>query len=50
MTTLVPSFCDGFFSFLQVARTNIKAWMNLNFLKIPSQTAEYIALESLKNQ
>ena len=31
MTTLVPSFLDGSFLFLQVIRPTIKAWMNLNF-------------------
>ena len=50
MTTLVPSFLDGSSSFLQVTRTTIKAWMNLNFGKIPSATRELAAIEHLKNQ
>ena len=36
MTTLVPSFLDGSFSFLQITRPPIKARMSLNFGKIPS--------------
>ena len=50
MTILVASFLDGSSSFLQVTRTNIKAWMSLNFSKIPSPTTELAALEHLKNQ
>ena len=50
MTTLVPSFLDGFSSFLQVTRPTIKARMSLNFGKIPSLTSELAALEHLKNQ
>ena len=50
MTTLVSSFSKGFSSFLQIKRSAIKAWMGLNFDKIPSQTSELGALESLKNQ
>ena len=49
MTTLVPSFLDEFYSFLQVTRTPVKAWMKLNFVKIPSMTTELAALECLKN-
>ena len=48
MTTLVPSFLDGS-SFLQVTRPTIKAWMGLNFGKIPSLTSELAALEHPKN-
>ena len=36
--------------FLQVTRPCIKAWISLNFGKIPSQTTELAALEGLKNQ
>ena len=36
-------------SFLQVARTFIKAWMSLNFDQIPSPTTELASLERLKN-
>ena len=50
MTTLVPSFSNGSSSFLQVTRSTIKAWMGLNFGKIPSLTSELTALERLKNQ
>ena len=48
MTTLVQSFLDGSSSFLQVTRSAIKAWMRLNFGKIPSLTSELAALERLK--
>ena len=50
MTTLVPSFSNGFSSFLQVTRSAIIAWMGLNFGKIPSLTSELAALERVKNQ
>ena len=50
MTTLVQSFLDGSSSFLQITRPTIKAWMSLNFVKIPSLTSELAALEHLKNQ
>ena len=45
MTTLVPSFLDGSSSFLPITRLTIKAWMGLNFGKIPSRTSELTALE-----
>ena len=48
MTTLVPSFLNGSSSFLLVTRPSIKAWMSLNFGKIPSLTSELAALERLK--
>ena len=48
MTTLVPSFLDVYSSFLQITRTTIKAWMGLNFGKIPSLTSELAALERQK--
>ena len=49
MTTLVKSFLDGSSSFLQVTSpATIKAWMRLNFGKIPSLTSELAALERLK--
>ena len=47
MATLVPSFLDGS-SLLQVKRIIIKAWMSLNFGKIPSKTTELAVLERLK--
>ena len=50
MTTLVPSFSNGSFSFLQVTRSAIKTWMGLNFGKIPSLTSELAALECVNNQ
>ena len=49
MTTIVPSFFDGSSSFLQITRPTIKAWMSLNFGKIPSMTSELAALERKKN-
>ena len=49
VTTLVPSFLDGSSSFLQITRPTIKAWMGLNFCKIPSLTSELAALERQKN-
>ena len=48
MTSLVPSFFNGSSSLLQVTRSAIKAWMSLNFGKIPSLTWELAALERLK--
>ena len=50
MTSLVPSFSNGSFSFLQVTRLTIKAGISLNFGKISSLTSELAALERLKNQ
>ena len=49
MTTLVPSFWDGSSSFLLITRPTIKAWIGLNFGKIPSLTSELAALERQKN-
>ena len=50
MTTLVPSFLDGSSSFLQVTRTSIKAYISLDFGKIPLLTLEEAAFERPKNQ
>ena len=50
MTTLVPSFSNGSSSFFQVTRSAVKAWMGLNFCKIPTLTTELAALERVKNQ
>ena len=50
MTTLVPTFSNGYSSFLQVTRSAMKAWMGLNFSKIPSLSLELAALECVKNQ
>ena len=49
VTTLVPSFLDGYSSFLQITRPTIKAWMSLNLGKILSLTSELAALEHQKN-
>ena len=44
MTTLVPSFSNGSSSFLHVTRSTIKAWIGLNFGKIPLVTSDLAAL------
>ena len=49
LTTLVLSFYNRSYSFLQIRRTTIKAWMSLNEFKIPSPIMELAALEHLKN-
>ena len=49
MTTLVLSILNGSSSFLHTIRTTIKAWMSLNFSKIPFLTWELAALEPQKN-
>ena len=50
-TTLVLSILNGSSSFLHTIRTTIKAWMSLNFVKIPSHIfiLELAPLEHLKN-
>ena len=50
-TTLVLSILNGSSSFLHTIRTTIKAWMSLNFVKIPSHIFifELAPLEHLKN-
>ena len=40
VTTLVLSILNGSSSILQTRRTTIKAWKNLNFVKIPSPFIE----------
>ena len=50
MTSLVLSISNGSSLFMQVTRSTIKAWMGLNFDKIPSLTLGLAALERLKNQ
>ena len=50
MTSLVLSIFNGSSSFLQTIRTTIKAWMSLNFGKIPLLTMELAALEPQENQ
>ena len=47
MTSLVLSFYNRSYSFLQIRRTTIKAWMSLNSVKIPSPIMELAALEQL---
>ena len=50
MTTMVLSILNGSSSFLHTIRTTIKAWLSLNFVKIPSHVfiLELAALEHLK--
>ena len=48
MTILVLSILNGSSSFLHTIRTTIKAWMSLNFIKIPSHILELAPLEHLK--
>ena len=49
VTTLVLSFCNRSYSFLQIRSTTITAWMSLNSVKIPSPIMELASLEHLKN-
>ena len=49
VTTLVLSILNGSSSFMQKRRTTIKAWMSLNFVKIPPHIMELAPLEHLKN-
>ena len=49
MTSQVLSILNGSSSFLHTIRTTIKAWMSLNFVKIPSHILELAPLEHLKN-
>ena len=49
MTTIVLSILNGSSSCLQAIRTTIKAWMSLNFIKIPLPILELAPLEYLKN-
>ena len=48
MTTLVLSILNGSSSFLHTIRTTIKAWMSLNFVKIPLPILENLPLSILK--
>ena len=48
VSTLEPLFLIGYFSFLQVTRTTIKAWISSNFGGIPPLTLELAALGRLK--
>ena len=49
MPTLVLSFYNRSYPFLQIRRITIKAWMSLNSVKILSPIMELAALEHLKN-
>ena len=49
MTTLVLSILNESSSYLHTIRTTIKAWMSLNFGKIPLLTSELAALEHQKD-
>ena len=49
MTTLVLLILNGSSSILHTIRTTIKAWMSLNFVKIPSPIMELALLDHLKN-
>ena len=49
MTSLVHSILNVSSSYLQIRRTTIKAWISLNFVKIPSLIMELAALEQLEN-
>ena len=48
--TFSQLFLIGSFSYLQVMRTCIKAWMSLNLGQIPLLTMELAVLERLKNR
>ena len=49
MTSLVLSVLNGSSSILPTIRTTVKAWMSLNFVKIPSLILELAPLGHLKN-
>ena len=49
VTTLVLSILNGSSLFVHTIRTTIKAWMSMNFVKIPSPILELAPLEHLKN-
>ena len=49
MTSPVLSILNGSSSYLQIRWTTIKAWMSLNFVKIPSLIMELAVLEHLEN-
>ena len=50
VAALATLFLIGFYLFLQVTRTCIKAWMRSNFCQIPQLTTELFVLECLKNR
>ena len=49
MTTLVLPILNGSSSLLHTIRTTYKAWMSLNFGKIPLLTLELAGFERQKN-
>ena len=49
VTAVVLSILNGSSSFLHTIRTTIKAWMSLNYVKIPLHILELALLEHLKN-
>ena len=49
MTGLVLSILNGSSSHLQIRWTTIKAWISLNFVKIPLLIMEVAVLEHLEN-
>ena len=49
VTTQVLSILNGSSLFLQIKRTTIKAYMSLNFVKIPSPFLELALLDHLEN-
>ena len=49
VTTLVLSILNRSASFLHTINTAIKAWMSLNFVKIPSHILEFAPLKHLEN-
>ena len=49
MTSLVLLILNGSSLYLQIRGTTIKAWMSLNFIKIPLPIMELAALKHIKN-
>ena len=50
MTSPVLSILNGSTSYLQIRWATIKAWIRLNFVKIPSLIMELAVLEHLENE
>ena len=50
MTTLMLSFFNRSYSFLQISRTTIETWMSWNSFKIPSPFMGLATLEHLKKK
>ena len=49
MNTLVLSILNGSSSFLHTIRTTSKAWMSMNYVKVPLHILELAPLQHLKN-